>query len=442
MDMDTTQHLGRWARWSRREFLAAGGAVVAAGVSGCRSPGVRTSSKSGVVSRKRLAMVGTEIRLHSHYQHFIDRFLEGYGWRGGWHRPQVELVAFHVDQRPEGDLSVERSKRFGVPLYPTIEEALMCGGRSLAVDGVVIVGEHGRYPKNGMGQTLYPRHAFFERVMRVFESSGRSVPVFQDKHLSTRWDEAVAQVHASRRLEFPYLAGSSLPVTWRIPSVEMPWGVDLEESVAVCYGGVDSYDFHGYETAQCMSERRRGGEVGIRAVQGFRGEALVAWLSGRTVTRQLMEAALLRSHSVAGMGSESVVRPDVNWLRRNASGILGVTVEHRDGFRTTMLLLNGLVRDFTYAGIEKASRRVHSCQMHLPMPGYVATTASFFSPLMNHVERMVIERRAPYPVERTLLTTGMTMAGVESLHAGGTRVETPEMRVVYEAPRESHHWRS
>ena len=33
--------------------------------------------------------------------------------------------------------------------------------------------------------------------------------------------------------------------------------------MCVCYGGVDSYDFHGLETAQCMSERRRGGEVGI-----------------------------------------------------------------------------------------------------------------------------------------------------------------------------------
>ena len=158
-------------------------------------------------------------------------------------------------------------------LYPTIEEALTLGGSRLAVDGVVIIAEHGRYPKNESGQTLYPRYEFFKRVVKVFEQSGRSVPVFNDKHLSTTWARCREMVDDSRRLGFAFLAGSSLPVTRRLPPIDMPLDAPLVESVCVGYGGVDSYDFHGLEAAQCMSERRQGGEHGIRRARALRGPA-------------------------------------------------------------------------------------------------------------------------------------------------------------------------
>src|SRR5262249_12325275 len=163
----------------------------------------------------------------SHAQHFLDRFLEGYGWEGRHHRPPFELAALYVDQFPETDLSRERVRRHRVKLYPTIEEALTLGRSQLRVDGVVIIAEHGRYPRTEKGQTLYPRHQFFQRVVKTFEATGRAVPVFNDKHLSTDWNECLAMVQASRRLGFPFLAGSSLPVTWRIPSVEIPLDTPL-----------------------------------------------------------------------------------------------------------------------------------------------------------------------------------------------------------------------
>jgi hypothetical protein len=75
--------------------------------------------------------------------------------------------------------------------------------------------------------------------------------------------------------------------------------------------------------------------------------------------------------------------------------------------------------------------------MYLPMPGRGASTANFFNPLVRHIENMVLDNRAPYPVERTLLTSGMTMAAVDSIHRGDQRVETPEMSVRYVAPAES-----
>ena len=435
------------ATWTRRAFVSAmaGATASATGLSlltsGCSSPRALSGRASGE-RRRRVAIIATEVRIHSHAQHFIDRFLEGYGWRGAWHHPAMDLAALYVDQFPANDLARERSQRFGVPIYPTIAEALTLGGSKLAVDGVLIIAEHGKYPRNEMGQTLYPRYRFFNEVVKVFEASGRAVPLFQDKHLSTKWEECVEQVADSRRLGFPFLAGSSLPVTWRIPSIEMPLNTLLRESVCVCYGGVDSYDFHGLETAQCMSERRAGGEAGIKSVTAARGDRLWPMLAERDLTRRLVSAALARSHTMRAPAGRTFAAPTLDWIRQSSPEAVGYFIEHYDGFRTTMFLLNGLVQDFTYAGLEKGNGKIISCQMHLPMPTRVSTTADFFNPLVNNIERMIEDRRAPYRVERTLLTSGMTLSAVESLHSGGVKIDTPELRIAYTPPAQSTFWRA
>ena len=79
--------------------------------------------------------------------------------------------------------------------------------------------------------------------------------------------------------------------------------------------------------------------------------------------------------------------------------------------------------------------------MYLPMPPRYTTLADFFNPLVNHIEHMVMTGNEPYPVERTLLTSGMTLAGVESLHRGQVKVDTPEMQVAYQPLRGSAFWR-
>ena len=88
----------------------------------------------------------------------------------------------------------------------------------------------------------------------------------------------------------------------------------------------------------------------------------------------------------------------------------------------------------------RESGEIISTQMYLPMPDRGSTTADFFNPLVHHAEQMILENKQPYPIERTLLTSGMTLAGVESLHRG-TVVETPEMAVRYTGPKESTFWR-
>jgi hypothetical protein len=422
---------------TRREFLAGAAASAAAAAF---FPNVLAAAKTKRL--KKAAMLITEVRKHSHGQHFLDRFLEGYGWEGAHHHPEVDLVSIYVDQFPQNDLSRDREKRFKCPIHKTIADALTLGTSRLAVDGVIIIAEHGRYPKNEKGQTQYPRHEFMRQTVDVFKSSGRAVPVFNDKHLSTDWQKCVEMVRWSKDLNFPFLAGSSLPVTCRLPAIDITYNTPLKASVCVGYGGIDSYDFHGIETAQCMSERRKGGEAGIKSVHALRGPAVWKRLDEDDLIQRLFLAALSRSETRVPPAGYTFAPPTMHEAKDHARDPIGYFYEHNDGFRTATFLLNGYVSDFSYAGLRKDNDQIISCIMYLPMPGATATTADFFNPLCNHIERMILEDRAPYPVERTLLTSGMTLTAVDSLHRGQVELATPQLKVEYKAPVKSNFWRA
>lgn len=391
------------------------------------------------IDRPKLAAVVTTYFKYSHAQHIVDRFLYGYGWMGTHYRPPMDLVSLYVDQVGKGDLSRSRGEQFpSLRMCPTIAEALTLGGSKLAVDGVVVVGEHGDYPRNEKGQTKYPRWEFFQQIIQVFKDSGRSVPMFNDKHLSWNWDWAKQMVDTSREMGFAYMAGSSLPVTWRIPSVEMPLGSSIREALAVGYGKVDSYDFHALETIQCMVERRAGGETGVKWLQAYRGDKFWDALRGGLWSRRLMEAALCRSHTLtpARAGFNDVFPTDDD-LRRLVADPVAYQYQHADGLTCTMLLLNGLVKDFNFAAEVEGRREPFSTQMYLTMPDGRTTLADFFSPLVNNMEKMFLTGKPTYPVERTLLTTGLVAAGVESLYRQQVRYETPHLAITYQPTRES-----
>src|SRR5436190_23830282 len=98
--------------------------------------------------RPKLAAIVTTYFKYSHAQHIVDRLLDGYGWNGTHHYPAMDLVSLYVDQVGANDLSRERAARHAaMKIYPAIAEALTLGGGKLAVGGVVIVGEHGNYPR-------------------------------------------------------------------------------------------------------------------------------------------------------------------------------------------------------------------------------------------------------------------------------------------------------
>jgi hypothetical protein len=188
-----------------------------------------------------------------------------------------------------------------------------------------------------------------------------------------------------------------------------------------------------------MSERRKGGEVGISSVHAVKGPKAWEITAGRPVTSRLLVSALSRSHTLPVENGFPSAAVSLEWARSVFPNPIAYFIEHLDGFHTTLFLLE--IQDFNYAGLRGDTGGVIACQMHLPMPGSGATTADFFNPLVRHIESMITAHRAPYPVERTLLTSGMTLAAVESLHRGQVPVATPEMAVRYEATDDSTFWR-
>ena len=416
---------------TRRDFVQQTTSVAATALATTACPGiaaVRSRSTSPT-----MAIVSTEWRLRSHSQHMGDRFLHGYPTNGRWNQPRLPVVALYADQVPKNDLSRPRAKEFGFTIYPTVAETLRRGGKRLAVDAVLLIGEHGDYPRNELGQKQYPRYELFKQITDVFREDRRSVPIFNDKHLSWKWTWAREMVEISRELDFPFMAGSSLPVTWRMPAVEMPRGAKIQELVGLAYGGVDSYDFHILEVMQCMAERRHGGETGVAWVQGLRGEAFWQELAAGSWERggwshELFEACLCRSQTLRQARPDFTHRyPAPTEIRSMVKDPIAYRYQHHDGTRATMFLMNGLVSDFTFAAKLKGRELPLSTLFHLP-PG---PNVQYSAELMGHAEEMFVTGKSQYPVERTLLTSGVLAASIESM-VKGEKLPTPHLDVRYQ----------
>jgi len=381
-------------------------------------------------------------RYLSHAQHITDRFLLGYPHNGEWRRPDMKVASLYVDQKPPDDLSAQRGQEFGFRVYPTIAEALRCGGDRLAVDAVLSIGEHGDYPQNEKGQILYPRYEFFKQCVEVFEKDGRAVPVYNDKHLSYSFEKAKWMVEASRRLKFPMLAGSSLPVTWRLPDLELPLDCEIESVLMVGEGrGSDAMDFHALEAMQCMIERRQGGETGVKAVQMIEDDAV--WKAGEEGrwSKELLSAALSRSDTpqgwtlIDGRTQDLVGSGELPKLVKHPAAYF---IEYRDGLRTTLLMLDGALGDFNFAARVRGIPGLASTQFFLtPIPN-----VTYSACLVSKIEEMFETGRAPYPVERTLLVSGILEACLTSRLQNHQRLETPQLAVRYRPPRLSQYCRA
>jgi hypothetical protein len=395
---------------------------------------------------KKVAAVVTEYRKWSHADVILRNLLDGYP---DGKKPDLELVSLVTDQVPKTDTSRALARRYGFKICGTVADALTLGGKTLAVDGVLSIGEHGAYPTNDRGQILYPRRRFFEAICKVFEETKAAVPVFTDKHLAATWADAKWMYDRARKLFVPLLAGSSLPVTWRKPNVVLPKGCELVGAVQLGYGPVEGYGFHALEGLQCMVERRKlagaGREPpdqGLAAVTCHGGGAMWEALDRHAWTKPLVAAALERATAHAA--------GDVRELTAKAADACTFELEYRDGFRAFVLIPNGWVHEndgspFVFAGRrtgagkpggagEPAARppvEADVCQFYLQQPDPFA----HFAELTKAIDALVRTGHAPYPVERTLLTTGALDALMTSRHEGGKRVETPHLEVRY-APAE------
>lgn len=370
---------------------------------------------------KRIAAITTIYNRNTHADVIIGKIIEGYNYDGK-ERPDLEVVSMYVDQRNDGDLSRRLAAKHGFTLYDDIESTITLGKPGIHVDGVVIVAEHGRYPHTQYDQVLYPRRQFFEAVANVFAKYGRSVPVFSDKHLSARWRDARWIYDRSRELFVPFLAGSSVPVAWRRPNLELPRGVDIEEAVAIGYGPAEGYGFHALEGLQCMVERRKGGETGVKSVQFLSGVEMWPAQQRGAFSLDLTEAAV----GQVGLHAKGDYR---KLTTHHGAGVM--LIEYLDGLRAAMILLNGYVYDgdgsFNFACRVRGQKTPIALQFNQQQ---VAPYAHFRYQL-KAIEAMIHSGHAPYPVERTLLTTGILDAAMISRGEMNRKLPTPHLAIRY-----------
>lgn len=373
--------------------------------------------------RKRIAAISTTYHVRSHSDNFITRFLEGYWINERYYPSPCDIVSLYMDQVHPADIGYRLSTAYGFPVAKSIAEGLTLGTGKLAVDGVLLVAEHGNYPFNDKQQQLYPRFEFHQQVVDVFRKSGRAVPVFSDKHLSYDWTKAKQIYDWSQELHYPLMAGSSVSVSFRRPELDYPLGVEFDDALMVGGSWVsDGGIFHNLETLQCFVERRKGGETGIRAVEHLEGDAVWKAAEQGRWSKDLMHAALTRAEKPGPGRPEDVKHPVLCLL------------EYNDGFRASIVMLGGLVNEYLVAFKVKGRSQIDSTNCYDPLEN-----SNNFSPLVHAIAQMYLTGKRAYPVERTLLTTGALSFLMESAYQGHKRLETPMLNVAYRAPAQSYY---
>ena len=376
---------------------------------------VPLAAASAQTRRPRVAAILNTYFPNSHADVFMSRLLFGYRLNGRTHLPRVDVASFYVDQFPINDMAREQAEEFGVKIYPSVAEALRLGGARLAVDGVAIIGEHGDYPRTPRGNVMYPRYRRFREVMDVFDRDGRVVPLMSDKYFAYEWEDAERMYQTVRTRKIPFMAGSTLPLTWRRPPLEFSSGIQLEEVLAVSFSDLEEHGYHAIELMQAMVERRKGGETGVAAVRCVEGPDVWELANRGEWSRDLLDAALERRIN-------QVPKTDKQAIPQ------AIQVRYRDGLKATVLNLNDSTRDYLFAAREQGRPASHSSCFYIQLYNH-----NHWSFMVRNFEDLVLTGKEPNPIERTYLANGIMLFGLESRLRGQKWLETPQLGIRYPA---------
>jgi hypothetical protein len=367
--------------------------------------------------RKKVAAVVTTWYQNSHADVIAGRLLETDTLDGKGRQSPLELVSLYTDQVPANDISRRLAKKHGVPIHETPAKALTLGTGRLAVDGVLLIAEHGDYPQSDTGQFQYPKRRLFGEIVETFRRSGRPAPVFIDKHLSDTWTDAKWIYDTARAEWIPLMAGSSVPVLWRRPPTDVRRDAKLKEVFLASYHRLDSYGFHALETLQALVEPRTGGETGVRRVRCLVKDAVWKAEDDGVYDTRLFEAALKRMERAM---------PPRRELRQLVPEPVLFVIEYADGLRAFVLTLNPIVGEWAGAWrYEDGSidSTVFATQEARPF--------MHFTYLLHGIESMMLTGSPAWPVERTLMTSGQLDALLLSKRAGGEWRATRELLFAY-----------
>ncbi len=392
---------------TRRDWLA--------GVAACGAMSQRAiAAPAKPAGMKSLAAVVSIYEPKTHADVLIGKILEGWKQDGAT-GPALKLSSLYVDQFTDLDLSRKMAAKYNVPIFDSIEKAVTVGTDRISIDGVISIGEHGDYPLNAKGQQLYPRRRFFKEITDTFQKYNRVVPVFNDKHPGPVWADAKWMYDRAREMQVPFMAGSSLPLTHRKPELNIPPGSEIEAAVGIGYSELDRYGFHALECFQCLVERRQGAESGVEWVQYLEGDAMWKVIDEGFVSRDLFEAALAAVPKVR----QGDVRDDPD------AGLF--LFKYNDGFVGALFMLQSVNRTSVALKLKGQAKPAATQFEERTEPAH-----PHFAYLLKSIERMIHTGRPSYPVERTMLTSGILDRALTSRFQGGQKLKTPELAIRYQ----------
>ncbi len=394
----------------RRAFLQATGAAATLG-----TVTVNVSGYEPEQIKKSVAAIVTIYKKNSHADVLIGKILEGWEQNGGA-GPNLTLASMYVDQFPKGDLSRKMSDKFGFPIFKTIEQAITLGTDRVAVDGIISIGEHGDYPWNELGQHLYPRRRFFQAITDTLEKHDQVVPVFNDKHPGPVWQDAKWMYDRAKKLKIPFMAGSSLPVSFRKPDFSLPMNSELESCLAIGYAGLDVYGFHTLDYLQCVIERRKTRTQAVKWVQCLPGSSLKELIDKGVIREDLLEVIL----KITPTKDEDLLETDTNTFAI-------FLIQFADGLLAPVLMLDGYASAISVVVKARGSEPIGGVaeERREPWP--------HFAYLLKGIEQMIHTGEPAYPVERTLLTAGVLDRLLTSRLGNGEKLQTPELKIDYQA---------
>ena len=404
--IDSTMDEGQF---QRRELLRGGAAAILSAGPVNRASAVAFQP----TPPKSVAAVVSTYFKGSHADVLVGKILEGWKQDGG-PGPALKLVSLFIEQVSGTDIGREIAKKHRVPLFDSIEKTLTVGGDSLPIDGVICIGEHGDYPTNAKGQVLYPRRRYFEAITDTLQKYGRVVPVFNDKHLGPEWEDAQWMFERAQAMKIPFMAGSSLVLTYRDPDLTLPMNCEIQAAVSVGYSHLDIYGFHALDSFQCMVERRKGAETGVRWVQCLQGESMWKSLDDGMISKAAFDAALARVCD----------RPDR--IRQSPDAALFL-FQYLDGLLGAVFMLPGIA-----TGNSIAIQLKNESQLRVTrFEERTEPRHPHFAYLLKGIERMIHTGRPSYPVERTLLSSGVLDRALTSRLNQSQRLMTPELAIRY-----------
>lgn len=393
----------------RRELLIGGTSAAIA------TSAVRLKANERTPLRpKRVAAIASIYFKGSHADVILGKIMDGWRQDGG-PGPALELASVYVEQIGKDDRSIEICDRHNVPMYDNIYDTVTCGTDGVPVDGIISIGEHGDYPWNDRGQHLYPRRRFFEELTDALEHHNIRIPVFSDKHLGPVWEDARWMYERAVQLRLPFMAGSSLPVSFRKPNIAIPMDSQIESAVGIGYDGLDIYASHALDSLQSIIERRKGARTGVKWVQFYEGDDVERVLQSGIVDQDLYAAALA-----------AVPRVSRNLDPRLAPPKSLILFKCEDGFIGAQFMLQSVIRTSVAVRLKGNPKPLAMQFEERPEPRH-----PHFAYLTKAIERMIHTGRPSYPVERTYLTSGILDRAISSWKSNGKRLYTPELAIQY-----------